>query len=69
MNKKMNHIKPKTLESKKYRTVDYSIVLDTFGYSVIAFRSVCIEVCGTFQTYEEAKELFNNIGKKVKKND
>lgn len=64
-----NYVEPKILDSKKYRKIIYEIVLDKFGYSVIAFRSVCIEVCGTFQTYEEAKELFNNIGKKVKKND
>jgi len=67
MSKKIKHVEPIILESKKYRKIDYKIVLDNFGYSVIAFKSICMEVCGTFKTHEEALELFNGIGKKIRR--
>jgi hypothetical protein len=57
-------MKPEIFKSKKYRTIEYNLIHDSFGYSVIAFKSICIENCGTFQTYEEALKLFDDIGKK-----
>ena len=63
---KKDYVEPKILDSKEYRKIIYKIVLDKFGYSVIAFKSISIEVCGVFETYEEALDLFNNIGKKAK---
>ena len=66
MNKKISHVEPIILESKKYRKIQYTIVLDKFGYHVIAFKSIALEVLNSFKTPEEAMELFNGIGKKNK---